>query len=94
MTARQRPCRDCGGAIVLAKSPHGGWVPLEPYPEAGADAVGRIRVDVLAAGLVLLRADEPTSARTRRYQRHQCVPAGKGSPRMGRPRQLAIGGAE
>jgi hypothetical protein len=90
VTARQRPCRDCGDAIVLARSPHGGWIPLQPYPDAGPDATGRIRVDVLAAGLVVLRADEPTSGRTKRYARHDCVTARKAVPRSGRPKQLAL----
>ena len=87
MSIRQRPCRACGAAIVLARTPTGGWAPLEPWP----DPASTVRVDVLATGLVLL-GDAPASARTRRYARHDCVPAGKAAPRV-RPEQLMIGGA-
>lgn len=89
MTIRQKPCPQCGAAIVYAAAPNGGRVPLEPWPAPD----GRYRVDVLD-DLVILPVDAPSSSATKRYDPHgpACVPAGKAVPRGGRPTQLAIGG--
>lgn len=89
MSARGKPCTRCGGEIVLVRAPNGGVFPVEPYP----DPDGRIRVDVLGRDLVVLAADQPSSARTRRYERHACQPTGLRRPEL-RPQQLALGGAE
>jgi hypothetical protein len=85
MSARQVPCRKCGDAVVLATAPNGGVMPLSPDP------AGKYRVDVLGRDLVVLSDGQETSARTRRYDPHSCVPAGKAVPRGGRPTQLTIG---
>lgn len=89
MSRRMKPCGGpggCGGGIVKAKAPNGGWMKLEPYP----DPQGEYRVDVLDDALVVLADGEPSSARTKRYERHRCVPAAKAAPRAGRPTQLAL----
>ena len=87
MTARQKACKKCGDAIVLAKAPNGGWMSLAPYP----DPEGEYRVDVLGPSLVVLPDRAQSSRATKRYEKHRCVPAAKAVPRAGRPQQLALG---
>ena len=93
-----RPCTGpggCGDGIVYAKAPNGGTLKLEPFPLAPSEKSDRaVRVDVLDRDLVVLAAGEPSSERTKRYERHRCVPAAKAVPRAGRPTQLAIGAAQ
>lgn len=88
MSLRVRPCTECGDAIVLAKAPNGGTMPLAPYP----DPAGQYRVDVLGRDLVVLRDDQVSSGKTKRYDPHSrtCMPASKAAPRAGRPTQLAL----
>lgn len=79
----------CGELVAYAAVPGkpGAYVTLDPYP----DAEGTVRVDVLAGGrLVILEADQPRSARTKRYARHECRTRGVLSPER-RGRQLTIG---
>lgn len=72
----------CGEPIVKARAPNGGWIPLEPYP----DPHGEIRVEVLHQ-LRVLPAFEPSTSRTKRYERHRCVPRRKAVPR---PAELLV----
>lgn len=88
MSARGKVCPDCGGEIVWVHAANGGRFTVEPYP----DLEGKIRVDVLGRDLVVLAADAPSSAQTRRYEKHQCPPAGLRRPEL-RPRQLTLDGA-
>lgn len=85
MTARGKPCPNCAAEIVYATTPNGGRIPCEPYP----DPAGRIRVDILRRDLVVVAAGQPSSARTRRYERHACGPIGVRRPEH-RPEQLAL----
>lgn len=85
MSVRQTPCKKCGDAIVLAAAPNGGVMPLAPYP----DPDGRYRVEVLDH-LRVLEPGESTSSAVKRYDPHDCVPAGKAVPRGGRPAQLEL----
>jgi hypothetical protein len=89
VTPRQKICPQCGAAVVLARAPNGGWVPLEPWPAAD----GRYRVVVLG-DLTILPGAAVSSSATRRYDPHAptCVPARKAAPRGGRPTQLPLGG--
>lgn len=87
MTARGKPCPDCGAEIVYITTPNSGRIRAEPYP----DPAGPLRVDILGPNLILLPAGQPASTRTRRYERHTCGPIGVRRPEH-RPQQLAIGG--
>ena len=75
----------CGAAVVYASIPGKprARVCLDGYP----DPRGKVRVDVLGCGrLVVLAAGDPSSKRTKRYDRHDCG-AEPG------PRQMTLDGA-
>lgn len=88
MSTRQKTCSRCGAAIVYAAAPNGGRIPLDSYP----DDTGRIRVDVLGRDLIALRPGQPTSDRTKTYDRHQCGPRDPQPRPELRPTQLPLGG--
>lgn len=67
---------------MLARAANGGWLVLEPYP----DPAGSVRVDVMPGALIVLAGATRSSDRTKRYERHVCVPKVKPRP----PEQLSL----
>lgn len=84
---QQRPCPGCGGGIILAAAPRGGWVRLDPFP----DPAGRYRVAVRRGRSTVVDVPQPGDT-IKRYDRHRCATARNTLPRPGRrPEQLTIG---
>jgi len=60
------PCRTCGATIVLARTPSGGWLPLDADPHP----LGSVVVD--HDGYVGPQSGMGAPDYSRRYHRHTC----------------------